>query len=224
MKQFDMRTRIGLAGLLCVAALSACGEDGAATPTSAPGDDTATAYEALSASLQACEEQQAACTTAAAGDATRLMNCEAQAAACKQKTEAAADHARENLSRDTHACWKRCRHGDDDAGTATSDDDAGTADMHSCIERHTPRVPRCVADLLRCLHDAGLRNGDATRDELVQCIQAADSCFRDEFAARRGRRHGRDNDDNGQDDQGAAGGSSGQSQDRWSRGGNRGRR
>jgi hypothetical protein len=210
MKQFDMRTPIGLAGLLCVAALTACGEDGSATPTSAPGDDTASAYEALSASLQACEEQQDACTTAAAGDTTRLMNCDAQAAACKQKTEAAAEHARENLSRDTHACWKRCRHGDDDAGTITSDDDAGTDDMHGCIEHHTPRLPRCVSGLLSCLHDAGLRKGDATRDELVQCIQEADSCFRDEFAARRGRGRGRGDDNgsgqgNGRGDHGAAG-------------------
>jgi hypothetical protein len=243
MKPLDMRTPIGLAGLLCVAAWTGCGEDGAAPPTSATGDDTASAYEALSASLQACEDQQAACTTAAAGDAAKRMDCEAQAVACKQKTEAAAEHARENLARDTHACWKRCRHGDDDAGAITSDDDAGTDDMHGCIRRHTPRLPRCVAGLLSCLQDAGLRSGDATRDELTQCIQEADSCFRDEFAARRGRDRGRGN---GRSDQpgsgagaagtgaagmtppaaaGASGSSSGQGQNGWNRDGrNRGRR
>src|SRR3954451_22849567 len=107
---------IGLACILSLAAMTpACGEDATTPATSASSDDTAQAYEALSASLQACEDQQDACTTAAAADATKLASCYSEAAACKQKTEAAAEHARGNLERDTHSCWKRCRHGDDDA-------------------------------------------------------------------------------------------------------------
>jgi hypothetical protein len=168
------------------AVMSACGED-ASTPTpSATADDTAQSYEALSASLQACEDQQDARTTAANGDATLLASSDREAADCKKKTEAAAEHARDNLARDTNSCWKRCRHDDDDAGAPiSSDDDGGTDDMHGCIEHHAPRLPSCVLGLLGCLHDAGLRKGNATREELVMCIQEADSCFRDEFAARR---------------------------------------
>jgi hypothetical protein len=176
---------IQLARILSVAALmSACGED-ASPSTSAPSDDTATAYEALSASLQACEDQQDACVTAALGDAAKLAKCDSDAAACKQKTEAQAEHARGNLERDTNSCWKKCRHGDDDAGAA-NDDDGGMEDMHGCIEHHAPRLPRCIGGIVSCLHDAGLRKGDATRAEIIDCIQAADQCFRDEFAARRG--------------------------------------
>jgi hypothetical protein len=177
---------VGLACILAAAAvMSACGEEAATPTTSAPTDDTASAYEALSASLQACEERQDACTTAASGDATKLASCESEAAGCKQKTEAAADHARENLARDTNACWKKCRHGDDDAGAVSSEDDGGTDDMQGCVEHHAPRLPRCVLGLLSCLQSSGIRKGDATREELVTCIQAADTCFRDEFKARR---------------------------------------
>lgn len=209
MKHFDIRKWISLAGLFCVAVWTACGEDGATPATSATGDDTASAYEALSASLQACEEQEDSCTTAAAGNPVQITNCQTQAAACKQKTEAAADHARENLSRDTHACWKRCRHGDDDAGMSTSDDDGGTEDMHGCVERHTPRLPRCVLGFLSCLHDAGsLRRREVSRDEVGACIEEADTCFRDEFAERRAERRGRgrgNGDHGGKAGTGAAG-------------------
>jgi hypothetical protein len=208
MKHFETRKWISLTGLLCVAVWTACGEDGATPATSAAGDDTASAYEALSTRLQACEEQEDSCTTAAAGNPALIMNCQTQAAACQQKTEAAADHARENLSRDTHACWKRCRHGDDDAGM-TSEDDGGTEDMHGCIERHTPRLPRCVLGFLSCLHDAGsLRRREVSRDELGACIEEADTCFRDEFAERRAERRGRgrgESDHGGKAGTGAAG-------------------
>jgi hypothetical protein len=193
---------IELACILSVAAvMSACGEDAATPTTSAPTDDTAQAYEVLSQSLKACEDQQDACTTAAMSDAAKLAACDSDAAGCKHNTEAAAEHARDNLSRDTNACWKKCRHDDDDAGIS-SDDDAGTDDMHGCIEHHAPRLPSCVLGFLGCLHDAGLRKGDASREEIVACIQEADSCFRDEFTARRDaerghRGHGRGGDQAG---------------------------
>jgi hypothetical protein len=176
---------IELACILSSAAImSACGEDASTPATSAPGDDTASAYEALSASLQACEMQHDACLTAAGSDAAKTASCETDAAGCKQKTEAAAEHARENLARDTNSCWKRCRHDDDAGAIETNDDDGGTEDMHGCIEHHTPGLPNCVVGLLSCLH-AGVKSGNASRGDLVACIQKADACFRDEFAARR---------------------------------------
>jgi hypothetical protein len=195
-----------LACILSVTAvMSACGEDTLTPATSAAGDDTAQAYEALSVSLQACEDQQDACTTAAAGDPAKLATCDSDAAACKQKTEAAAAHARENLARDTNSCWKRCGHSDDDAGAVSSDDDGGTEDLPGCVEHHTPRVPSCVKGLLGCLHDAGFKKGDASRDELVACIQEADVCFHDQFAAKRAEKRGRGRGRGDEAGKGAAG-------------------
>lgn len=221
--------------LSVMAVMSACGEDATTPATSAAGDDTAQAYEALSLSLQACEDRQDACTTAAAGDAVKVDSCETEAAACEKKTEAAAERARENLARDTNSCWSRCRHSDDDAGAVSSDDDAGTEDMHGCIEHRAPRLPACVRGLLSCLRDAGFKKGDASREELVACVQEADACFRDEFAARRAEKRGRRGDEGRGDKAGkgaagspAAGSGSGGSSSRGDnedRGGsNRGRR
>jgi hypothetical protein len=181
-----------LACILSVTAvMSACGEDTSTPTTSAAGDDTAQAYEALSLSLQACEDGQDACTTAAAGDAVKVASCDSEAAACTKKTEAAAARAKENLARDTNSCWKRCGHSDDDAGAVSRDDDGGTEDLPGCIEHHAPRLPSCVGGLLSCLHDAGFRKGDASRDELAECIQEADACFHDKLAARRDEKRGR---------------------------------
>jgi hypothetical protein len=165
--------------------MSACGED-TSTPTSSipPSEDTAQAYEALSRSLEACEDKQDACTAAAAGDATKVAGCESQAADCKQKTEAAADHARDNLARDANSCWKRCGHGDDDAGTA-NDDDGGTEDMHGCVEHHAPPIPGCVFSLVDCLRDVAKSRPKDPRAPIFACISDADACFRDAFEARR---------------------------------------
>jgi hypothetical protein len=177
-----------LACILSVTAvMSACGADATTPATSAAADDTAQAYEALSLTLQACEDQQATCAT---GDAAKVASCETEATACKKKAEAAAEHARENLARDTNSCWKRCAHSDDDAGAVSGDDDGNTEDMHSCIEHHAPPLPGCVRGFLNCLHDAGVKKGNASRDKLVACIQEADACFHDELAARRAQKRG----------------------------------
>lgn len=207
-------------GFVCIlslaVAMSACGEDSSAPDTVRPvnppvapsvmPEDTVQAYEYLSRSLEACEDQQDECTAAAAGDAAKIAACDSDAAACKQKTDAAADHARDNLSRDTNSCWKRCRHDDDDAGTATNDDDAGMGDMDDCVGHHTPAIPLCIFHFVGCLRDVGHDKPADPRNAIFACVKDADQCFRDAFEAR--RRDERGNHGRGHDDaagQGAAG-------------------
>jgi hypothetical protein len=59
------------------------------------------------------------------------------------------------------------------------------------LSRHAPKVPKCLAGLFTCLDSAGIREGEATRNEVRSCLHEAHSCIKDEIAARRAERHAR---------------------------------
>lgn len=175
-----LRTRAGLLActLFAGAAFLACGEDAPVAANSGSDEDSAAAYAALSATLESCDEQLDACTAQAGKDPTALAACDTQAMSCKQKAESAEQHAQSCLKHDADRCKK---HGGDDAGT----DDGGTGDMHGCLGKRAPKLPKCVKELLGCLDEAGVRKRDATVKEIGMCLAAAHTCFKDELQKQR---------------------------------------
>jgi len=169
--------------LFAGASFLACGEDASVAANSGSEPDSAAAYAALSATLEACDDRLDACTQQASADPKALAACDTEAMSCKQKAQSAEQHAQSSLQQEAASCRKHCQ-----------DDDAGAGDMHGCIDKHAPKLPGCVKDLVVCLEAAGVRKADATPTEIGACLHAAHDCFKDELQkqreARRARRDG----------------------------------
>lgn len=171
-------------------AIWSCSDEASPRLADSSGADALAAYAALSAELEACENDLAACTAAAAGAADALARCESTAATCRDQTADADARAHDALSRDARRCAD-----DDDAGVPTDDEDAGASGAghaKGCLGEHLPNIPRCVDELVECLDAAGLRERDASRREIFECVRSAHSCIRHELSDWRAwRRAGR---------------------------------
>jgi len=178
--------------LLAIAALTSCDEQpspSTSTTTTVVGDSAA-AYNALSSALERCEDTSEACLEAAGNSASARDQCERDAASCRAQAEPIEEQAESTLERETRRCHKICS--DDDAGPGGTDDaDGGTGDLDECIDKHAPRLPRCLRGLVACVNDAGLWQRDATRSEIRECVSEAHECIRDRLAELRQRKRDR---------------------------------
>jgi hypothetical protein len=180
-------------GAMLAALFCACGgSDSASSGSTVATSDTASAYEALSASLAACADDKDACVTAAAGDASKLAACDTEEAGCKKKTEAASNNVRQRFCDDAEGCVRGRHCDDEDAGTHMS---CGPQ-VHECIQGRAPSGNAdCMRTLFTCLDDTGIRESNAqtqlddkTREAIVACVQTAHECIVDEMAS--ARQHG----------------------------------
>jgi hypothetical protein len=124
-----------------------------------------------------------------------IDKCKAAADQCNKNTQGMEDQAESMLERETHHCRKVCS--DNDAG-GFDDADAGSGDMHHCMSRHAPKMPKCLAGLFGCLDEAGIFERDASGKEVRACLREAHSCIKDEIATHRAERRERHNNRKGQ--------------------------
>jgi hypothetical protein len=181
-KPTEMRRRgLSVASLLlAVAALTSCDEQASPSipTTTRVVDDSAAAYAALSSALERCEDANEACLDAAGNDSSAREQCARDAASCRTQAEPIEEQAENTLERETRWCHKVCT--DDDAGPGGTDDaDGGTGDMDECIDKHAPRLPKCLRGLVTCVNDAGLFQREASRSELRGCVTEAHECIRE---------------------------------------------
>jgi hypothetical protein len=200
--------------LLTLAASTSCDEQPSPSipSTTQVVDNSAAAYAALSNALERCEDANDDCLEAAGTDTSARERCAREAASCRAHAEPIERQAESTLERETRYCHKICS--DDDAGPGGSDDaDGGTGDLDECIDKHAPRLPRCLRGLVTCVNDAGLFRRDATRGEIRECVAEAHECIRERLAELRERKrdhwHGRAGSDAGPPAGGAGGAEAG---------------
>jgi hypothetical protein len=185
-------------GAALAALLGACGQEASTTPSTdtASASDSASAYQALSASLKACDDKKEACITAAVADATKLAACDAAAVSCEDKTQAAASNAHKRLCDEAEDCVSKGRGGRGPGrvrGNDGHDEDGGVGDdVHTCIEHRAPSAPPCLKDLFTCLDATGLQQSSpqtqldqAAKDAIVACVTTAHACIVDDMSSRR---------------------------------------
>ena len=172
--------------LLAIAALTGCDEQPSPnTSTTQTGNDSAALYAALSATLEECDAALESCLVAA-GESTRAqMQCQTEAETCKTQTQPMENACEQTLERETHHCHSIC--GDEDAGV--DDADAGSGDMHQCVTRHAPKLPKCLSGLVACLGEAGICNHDVPRSEFRGCVHETHQCIKDELRTLREKKH-----------------------------------
>lgn len=178
--------------LLATAAFVGCEGQTPSQSSTATTPDSAAAYLALSSMLDSCEDTLQTCLMDAGDDPAARAQCQATADACSAQTGAMEQQAEQTLEREAHHCRKLCS-SDEDAGAQDDNDDsddgdAGSGDMHACLSRHAPKLPKCVSELFTCMEEAGIRERDATRSEIRACLREAHSCFKQELAERRAER------------------------------------
>ncbi|MEY4577899.1 MAG: hypothetical protein RL701_2602 [Pseudomonadota bacterium] len=182
-------------GAALAALLGACGQEASTTPSTdtASASDSASAYQALSASLKACDDKKEACITAAVADATKLAACDAAAVSCEDKTQAAASNAHKRLCDEAEDCVSKGRGGRGPGRGRGNDEDGGVGDdVHTCIEHRAPSAPPCLKDLFTCLDATGLQQSSpqtqldqAAKDAIVACVTTAHACIVDDMSSHR---------------------------------------
>lgn len=191
--------------LLITATLTSC-EQQSSSPSSPATtqvvDDSRAAYAALSSALERCEQSYDSCLATAGTNADARARCEQDAVGCREQAEPMAQQAQDTLEREAHHCHKLCS--DDDAGPGGTDAaDGGSGDLDECIDKHAPRLPRCLGGLAGCLAHVGPFQRDATLRGLGSCVREAHACIKDRLAELRRHKHGHDARDASVTDSGA---------------------